>query len=36
MENWKRTMEDWNIARNTVQRGNGAIHTVGPGIWREN
>jgi hypothetical protein len=26
----------WNMVRNTEKREKGKLHTVGPGIWREN
>ena len=26
----------WNTARNTQKRGIGEMHTVGPGLWRQN
>ena len=26
----------WNRARNTEKEGKSEMHTVGPGLWREN
>jgi hypothetical protein len=36
VENEKYTLEDLNNGENTEKREKREIHTVGPGIWREN